>query len=242
MNNENILKENNIDVESALNLWGDMDSYNDALKEYKEGFKKKLMDLEKYVEEEDWNNYAILTHSIKSESKYLGFMKEAEIFLEHELKGKENNGQYIKENFSKIKTTIKEIIRILNLYFNEKKNILVADDSNIILSFLEKNIPDEYNILKAIDGSVAINQIKENHVYAILLDLNMPSLNGFEVLKYLEEKEMIHEIPVVIITGDDSEKKKKKAFNYPILDVLNKPFNENNIKSILNSIEHFYQQ
>ena len=96
MNNENILKENNIDVESALNLWGDMDSYNDALKEYKEGFKKKLMDLEKYVEEEDWNNYAILTHSIKSESKYLGFMKEAEIFLEHELKGKENNGQYIK--------------------------------------------------------------------------------------------------------------------------------------------------
>lgn len=242
MNNEKVLIQNQVDIKSALELWGDMESYNDALKEFKNSLNSKLENLESYIKAEDWENYAILAHSIKSESKYLGFINEAEVFLNHELKGKENNGSYIKENFNDLKKTTRNIIQILSEYFEEKKNILVADDSNIILNFLGKNIPEYYNILKAQDGNEAINIIKDNHIYAILLDLNMPSINGFEVLNYLNEKNLVKEIPIVIITGDDSDETIKKAFEFPILDVLNKPFNESNIKSVLNSIEHFYQK
>lgn len=241
MENIEVLKAHNVDVEEALGLWGDMESYNDALKEYMTSFPSKLKTLEEYIATSDWNNYAVLAHSIKSESKYLGFMKESEVFLDHELKGKANDGVYIKDNYNKLKETANQIVRLLNEYFGEKKNLLVADDSNIILSFLEKNIPEEYNVLKASDGNEAINKIKECPIYAILLDLNMPSINGFEVLEYLKKENLIHEIPIVIITGDDSDETIKKAFDYPILDVLNKPFNESNIKSILTSINHFYQ-
>lgn len=245
MNNIEILKNNNVDVTAALELWGDMDSYNESLHEFKDSLNSKLTTLENYKNSNDWNNYAILAHSMKSEAKYLGFMKDAEVFLDHELKGKENNGEYINNNFSTIANTVRNIVTLLNTYFNEetnnKKNILIADDSNIILNFLEKTMHDDFNILRATNGQDTITQLANNAVYAILLDLNMPGLNGFEVLNYLKSHNLIEKIPVVIITGDDTEETIKKAFSYPILDVLNKPFNEKSINSILTSIKNFHE-
>ena len=70
----------------------------------------------------------------------------------------------------------------------------------------------------------------------------MPSLNGFEVLNFLCEQNLMDKIPVVIITGDDTEETIKKAFNYGVLDVLNKPFTEDNIKRVLTSIKNFYER
>lgn len=245
MNNIDLLKAYNVDVNTALELWGDMDSYNESLKEFKDTLNSKLSSLENYKNASDWQNYAILAHSMKSESKYLGFMNEAEVFLAHELKGKESDALFINENFNTLRETIRKMVTLLNRYFSEEtsdnqKNILIADDSNIILNYLEKNI-NEYKILRANDGSDAINLIKNNDIYAILLDLNMPGIDGFEVLKYLKENNLIDEIPVVIITGDDTEDTIKKAFSYPILDVLNKPFNDKSIDKIIQSIESFYE-
>ena len=60
------------------------------------------------------------------------------------------------------------------------------------------------------------------------------------IISYLKEHNLIHKFPIVIITGDDTEETIQKAFNYPILDVLNKPFNENNIERVLSKIQGFY--
>lgn len=237
-----ILKSNQIDVDAALSLWGDIESYSDALKEFKESIPQKLENLKKMIQEENYSEYAILTHSMKSEAKYLGFMKHAETFYEHELKGKENNGFFIKENFKNLENVAKNILAILADYFEEKKNLLIADDSNIILNFLEKNIKDDFNVLKAQDGKTAVDHIKNNSIYAIFLDLNMPTYNGFEVLDYLKETELTNEIPVIIITGDDETKNIEKAFSYHVLNVLKKPFNDNNIKSSLEAIKNFYEK
>ena len=111
-----------------------------------------------------------------------------------------------------------------------------------MLNFLEKNIHDEFNVLKAKTGNEAIDIIKNNNLYAILLDLNMPNLNGFDVLNFLKVENLLDKIPVVIITGDDTEETIKKAFSYGVLDVLNKPFTEENIKRVLTSIKNFYER
>lgn len=244
MNNIDLLKAYNVDVNAALELWGDMEAYNESLSEFKDSLNAKLESLENYKNSNDWQNYAILAHSMKSESKYLGFMNEAEVFLAHELKGKEGNAEFINENFNTLRETIRKMATLLNRYFSDntgdEKKILIADDSNIILNYLEKNI-NEYKILRANDGSDAINFIKNNDIYAILLDLNMPGIDGFEVLKFLKENDLIDKIPVVIITGDDTEDTIKKAFSYPILDVLNKPFNDKSIDKIIQSIKSFYE-
>lgn len=246
MNKIDLLKAYNVDVNAALELWGDMDSYNESLKEFKDTLNSKLDSLESFKNSSDWQNYAILAHSIKSEAKYLGFMNDAEVFYAHELKGKEENAEFINTNFNTLRETIRKIVTLLNNYFSEedtttKKNILIADDSNIILNYLEKNMAEEYRILRANDGSDAINILRNNEVYAILLDLNMPGIDGFEVLKHLKENNLMDKVPVVIITGDDTEETIKKVFSYPILDVLNKPFNDKSIDKILLSVKGFYE-
>lgn len=241
MENIEILKKYNVDVDAALELWGDIPSLNDALKEYLESMPKKCKDLENFLAAKDCANYAILAHSLKSEAKYLGFMKEAETFLAHELKGKEENISYLEENFKYLRETAKKITNIIREYFGEKKKLLIADDSNIILNFLEKNVSDNYDVVKAQDGVSAIRFMEESNPYAILLDLNMPNLNGFEVLEYLKSHELLNDIPVVVITGDDTSENIEKAFSYPILNVLKKPFNDLNIKNTLDKIENFYQ-
>lgn len=245
-NKIDLLKAYNVDVNAALELWGDMDSYNESLKEFKDTLNSKLDSLESFKNSSDWQNYAILAHSIKSEAKYLGFMNDAEVFYAHELQGKEENAEFINTNFNTLRETIRKIVTLLNNYFSDedttaKKNILIADDSNIILNYLEKNMAEEYKILRANDGSDAINILKNNEVYAILLDLNMPGIDGFEVLKYLKENNLMDKVPVVIITGDDTEETIKKVFSYPILDVLNKPFNDKSIDKILLSVKGFYE-
>lgn len=246
MNNIDLLKAYNVDIQAALELWGDMNSYNESLKEFKESLNSKLISLENYKNTNDLQNYAILAHSMKSEAKYLGFMTDAEVFLAHELNGKEGNIEFINNNFNTLRETIRKMATLLNNYFSEeslinKKNILIADDSNIILNFLEKNMSSEYKVLRATDGSIAIQFLTNHDIYAILLDLNMPSVDGFQVLSYLKENNLIDKIPVVIITGDDTEDTIKKAFSYPILDVLNKPFNDKSIEKILTSIQSFYE-
>lgn len=243
----NILKSNNVDVDAALEFWGDIDSYNDALLEFKETLNEKLENLEYYKNESDWNNYGILAHSTKSEAKYLGFMKDAEVFLEHELKGKENDGSFINSNFNNLVSTAKNIQNLLEKYFSsenstKKKKILIADDSSIILNFIDKNISDEYQTIKVNNGKDALEMVNSDDIYALLLDLNMPGLNGFQVLDFLKEKDLLEKMPVVVITGDDTEDTIKKAFTYPILDVLNKPFNEEKIRRVLVSINSFYEK
>lgn len=243
MNNVDLLKEKNVEVEKALELWGDMDSYNESLKEFKETLNSKLASLEQYKNEEDWENYSILVHSMKSEAKYLGFMQDAEVFLNHELKSKEKNKEYIQSQFVYLRETVFKIEELLKQYFGEKiekKNFLIVDDSNIILNFLSKHLSDEYQVIKATSGEEALTTIAKTYIYAILLDINMPGLNGFEVLDYLKDNQLIEKIPVIIITGDDTEKTINQAFTYPILDVLNKPFNERNIERVLESIKNFY--
>ena len=244
MEKVDLLVSNNVDVHASLEIWGDMDSYNENLLEFKNSLKEKLNNLKYFKNEKDCANYAILAHSMKSESKYLGFTKEAEVFLAHELKGKENDIDYIENHYHELEETVNKIINLLDKYFSDetKKVILIADDSNIILNFLEKNIHDEFNVLKAKTGNEAIDIIKNNNLYAILLDLNMPNLNGFDVLNFLKVENLLDKIPVVIITGDDTEETIKKAFSYGVLDVLNKPFTEENIKRVLTSIKNFYER
>ena len=67
----------------------------------------------------------------------------------------------------------------------------------------------------------------------VLLDLNMPNVNGFQVLEFFKENNLFERIPVSIITGVGADELVQKAYEYPIVDVLRKPFNENDIKNVV---------
>ena len=99
---------------------------------------------------------------------------------------------------------------------------------------------DEYEIITADDGQEALDIIsKNNDLFGVLLDLNMPNVNGFAVLDYFRQNSLFSKIPVAIITGDDSKETIEKAFTYTIVDVLSKPFNEMNVRRVITSMENF---
>lgn len=118
------------------------------------------------------------------------------------------------------------------------KAIIVADDSMIIKNIVEKALKDDYVVLKASNGKEAIDYIvkKEYDICCLLLDLNMPEYDGFMVLNYFKNNNLFKRIPVSIISGDDTKETIDKAFEYDIVDMLNKPFSSDNIKNIVDKM------
>lgn len=118
-----------------------------------------------------------------------------------------------------------------------KKTILVVDDSNIVRNFVKRIFSEKYNVGTAKDGEEAIRIIKANQdnnfIETILLDLNMPKVDGFAVLNFMQENNLFSKIPVSIISGDSSKETIDKAFTYPIVDMLSKPFSEQSVKMVI---------
>jgi HPt (histidine-containing phosphotransfer) domain-containing protein len=111
-----ILKDNKIDVDHGLELLGDMDFYNETLETFYKNIDKNIKDLKKFKEKKDFENYGILSHSIKSDSKYLGFMDLAEIALSHEMAGKGSDEKFIEENFDSFMEEINRIVKVVKEY------------------------------------------------------------------------------------------------------------------------------
>ncbi len=258
MKSIDFLKAHNVAVDQSLELFGDVETYNETLVEFKNGIDGKLERIDKFFKEGDMPNYAILVHSLKSDCKYFGFMELADLAYQHELESKASNINFVTANYEKLVTEAKKIRDLVNDYFTddptpvaaapvqpvapaapapapeEKGVILVADDSEVIRLFVKKIFAETKDIEIAKDGNEAIEVIKRyqatNRIEAILLDLNMPGADGFVVLDYLRDNNLLSQMPVTIISGDSSSDAINRAFTYNIVDMLNKPFSEDKIR------------
>ena len=115
INNINYLREKGIDVDSSIELLGDIDMYNSTLKDFIEESKSRVPKMKEFKNNGDCANYAILAHAMKSDSKYLGFKTLATLSLDHELKGKDNDIDFINANYD---TLIQELNRVLCIVKN----------------------------------------------------------------------------------------------------------------------------
>lgn len=251
MKDVNLLIENGANVKKALELFGDMETYDDTLSTFLSEVPDKLQKIKNYKEVGDMANYAIQVHSLKSDARYFGFEKLAELAYDHELKSKANDMYYVTEHFDELMTEANRIVNLVKKYMgvggvteeeykkptNHDKAILVVDDSNIIRNFVLKIFKDDFEVIVANDGKEALDIIndpeKNTKIKAMLLDLNMPNVNGFEVLDYFKNNDLFTKYPTSIITGVDDKESIEKAYKYPIIDILLKPFNERDVKKIL---------
>ena len=113
---EKYLRDNGIDMDNALELLGDMEMYNDTLDDYLSEIDSKLEDLKKFKEENNMKEYSVLVHSMKSDAKYLGFMDFADIAYQHELKSKENDSDFVNDNFEKLEEELNKVVKIAKEY------------------------------------------------------------------------------------------------------------------------------
>ncbi len=107
---------------------------------------------------------------------------------------------------------------------NNKVNILIADDEILNVKIIEKFLLDSgYNVLTASDGFEALEIIKSNEIDLILLDIQMPELDGFETSKKIKSLEKYSEIPIIFLTASTKEEDLTKAFSIGAVDYINKP-------------------
>ena len=121
-----------------------------------------------------------------------------------------------------------------NPIINEKA-ILVVDDSNITRNLIDHVYKDKYKVLMATDGKGAMDivDVMKDSIVAILLDLNMPDVDGFTVLDYFMDKKILDEIPVCIITGEEAPEIIGKVKTYPVSAILLKPFSADQISTVV---------
>lgn len=252
MKDVNILIENGANVKKALELFGDMETYDQTLEVFLSEVPSKIKLLQNYKEIGDMANYAIQVHSLKSDARYFGFESLGELAYNHEMESKANNLYYVTEHFDELMDETNRVINLVKKYLgvgsvseseykkpekNHDKTILVVDDSNLIRNFILKIFKDDFEVIVANDGKEAIDVINDSEqgskIKAILLDLNMPNVDGFEVLDYFKSNDLFKKYPTSIITGVDDKESIEKAYKYPIVDILLKPFNERDVKKIL---------
>lgn len=104
-----------------------------------------------------------------------------------------------------------------------KKNILLVDDDEDIIEFLQYNLEKEgFDVITANGGTEALNKIN-NQVDLILLDIMMPNMDGFEVLKKIRQNDFYKNIPVIFLTAKSSEIDEIKGLNLGAHDFIPKP-------------------
>ena len=118
-NGETFLKNHEVDLDSAITLLGDMEMYNDTLRDFYDNLDSRIEKITSLKANYDMANYAIEVHALKSDCKYLGFTKLAEIFLDHELKSKENDTDYINNNFQILVAEIDKWRSIIHEYIEK---------------------------------------------------------------------------------------------------------------------------
>ena len=108
---------------------------------------------------------------------------------------------------------------------DKRQKILIVDDSEFNRDMLKEILRETYNYLEAENGNQAIQIMGENPgIDLMLLDINMPQMNGFEVLKWMNQSRCIDETPVIMISSEDAVDTMRKAYELGITDYITRPF------------------
>ena len=103
--------------------------------------------------------------------------------------------------------------------------ILIADDSKMNQQILSEILGDRYEYLYADDGMQALDLLHSEFDIDLLLDINMPRLDGFGVLEVMKQRNWLQEIPVIITSSEDDESFIQKAYEPGVTDYIRRPFN-----------------
>ena len=109
---------------------------------------------------------------------------------------------------------------------DDRPQILIVDDAPVNRELLADILVDRYRILQASEGEECINMLRryENDIALVLIDMIMPKKDGFEVLVYMNRNHWIEDIPVIMISTDNSDDNVSRAYSLGVSDYISSPF------------------
>lgn len=148
------------------------------------------------------------------------------------------------DNFSKIASnvvnndnnggvSIRPVINVKRV----KDNLLIIDDSALIVNFVKRIFSDDYEVLSAKDGEQGIklldNEEVRNNLKLCFLDLNMPKVDGYAVLEHCKVNNYFSQIPIIVESGIEDTMSLDRVNAYPVMGILIKPFKENDARRMI---------
>jgi two-component system, chemotaxis family, chemotaxis protein CheY len=125
-------------------------------------------------------------------------------------------------------------------------NLLIVDDSNSMRTVVKKIVGltglETNRILEADNGRKALDVLSGNWVDVVILDINMPEMNGLELLKRMSEDAVLKNIPVVMMTTEASEMHMKTAFELGAKGFIRKPFVPEEVRKMLLGVLGFNEK
>lgn len=116
-------------------------------------------------------------------------------------------------------------------------NVLIVDDSSVLRKVIIRTINmsgfDVGEIYQAENGADALEKLEANWVDLILADINMPVMNGVELLKRVKAHETLGSIPFLVISSDGAESRVQEMMDLGAKDYLKKPFKPEQLKQLL---------
>ena len=126
-----------------------------------------------------------------------------------------------------------------------KQQILIVDDSEINREILKEILKEDYRILEAANGEECLEQLERygTGISLVLLDIVMPEMDGFEVLAAMNQIHWIEDIPVIMISSEDSDSYIRRAYEMGVSDYISCPFDAKIVyQRVLNMIKLYAKQ
>lgn len=126
-----------------------------------------------------------------------------------------------------------------------KQRILVVDDSKMNREILCEMLKDDFEIIEATNGQECVSLIEQygKEISLVLLDIVMPIMDGFEILMYMNRNHWIEDVPVIMISSEESENYIRKAFKFGVSDYISRPFDSKVVyQRVFNTIKLYAKQ
>jgi putative two-component system response regulator len=137
--------------------------------------------------------------------------------------------------------TMREYLRTQTI----KPKILIVDDSDMNREILTEILKQDYELLEAENGEVALRMLEQygTGIALVMLDLVMPKMDGFQVLMVMNERRLLEDIPVIMISSEDSGKYISEAYGFGVSDYIRRPFDARVVyQRVLNTIKLYSKQ
>jgi two-component system chemotaxis response regulator CheY len=118
------------------------------------------------------------------------------------------------------------------------KTILVVDDSSTTRSLIASQLSEcgDYEIQEAATGFEALKMLPAGKVDLIITDINMPDINGLELISFVRENPIYRDIPTVIISTEDSEEDRKRGMELGAEEYIVKPFTAGELREAVERV------
>ena len=128
---------------------------------------------------------------------------------------------------------------------HRRQSVLIVDDSELNRKMLGQMLGSRFDIAEAASGEACLQLLEQNAtgISIVLLDIHMPGINGFPVLEEMNQKNLLEQIPVIMISSEDTVDAVRRAFDLGASDYISRPFDAKVVyQRIINTIQLYAKQ